>query len=172
MKKILLAALLLVGSIVSASATCTGPAVMHDFPGTSFNMSLGTAADGNCASNVQDANLLAAVQAPLSGVTTAQTSAAASSLVAKASAGSIVSISGAAVSGSYIMVFNLTSPPADGAVTPLKCYGPMAAAGPFVIPWGTGPVLTASVGITIVSSSTGCFTKTATNANFLSVEYQ
>jgi hypothetical protein len=109
---------------------------------------------------------------PVPGVTTAQTGAAASSLVAKASAGSVVSISGSAVSGSFIMIFNATSAPADGAVTPLKCWGPMAAAGPFAFGWGPGPVLTMSTGITVVSSSTGCFTKTATNAAFIAVEYQ
>jgi len=108
----------------------------------------------------------------LAGVTTAQTSAAASSLVAKASAGSVVSISGSAASGSYIMLFNATTAPADGAVTPLKCWGPMAAAGPFVFSWGVGPVLAMSTGATVVSSSTGCFTKTAVNAPFISVEYQ
>jgi hypothetical protein len=37
----------------SASATCTSPATMHDFPGATFLMSLATnAGDGNCASNV------------------------------------------------------------------------------------------------------------------------
>jgi hypothetical protein len=56
MKRILLASALLFGSIASASAACTGPAVMHDFPGTSFNMSLATASDGNCASNTNPAN--------------------------------------------------------------------------------------------------------------------
>lgn len=109
---------------------------------------------------------------PIGGVSTAQTSAAASSLVAKAAAGSVISITGSAVSGSYIMVFDATSAPIDGAVAPLKCWGPMAAAGPFAFSWGAGPILTMSTGITVVSSSTGCFTKTATNANFISVEYQ
>lgn len=110
--------------------------------------------------------------APASGVSQAKTGAAASSLVAKASAGSVMSISGSAANGSYIMLFNATSAPADGAVTPDKCWGPMAAAGPFSLSWGIGPVFTASTGITVVSSSTGCFTKTATNAAFLAVEYQ
>ena len=125
--------------------------------------------------NMTEANsaaILAALQSPIAGVTQAQTGAAASSLVAKASAGSVISISGSAVSGSYIMVFNATSAPGDGAVTPVKCWGPMAAAGPFAFGWGPGPVLTMSTGITVVSSSTGCFTKTATNANFIAVEYQ
>lgn len=109
---------------------------------------------------------------PLVGVSQAQTSSADSSLVAKSSAGSVVSISGSAVSGSYIMLFDATSAPEDGSVTPVKCWGPMAADGPFSFGWGPGPVLTMSTGITVVSSSTGCFTKTATNANFIAVEYQ
>lgn len=50
MKRLFLAFGLLIAGIISASATCTGPAVMHDFPGTSFNFSLGTAGDGGCKS--------------------------------------------------------------------------------------------------------------------------
>lgn len=117
-------------------------------------------------------NPLQTVSAPLAGVSTAQLSSAAGHLTAKASAGSVVSISGSVASGSYVMLFNATTDPADGAVTPLKCYGPTASAGPFVVGWGTGPVLAMSTGITLVLSSTGCFTKTELNAAFLSVEYQ
>jgi hypothetical protein len=112
------------------------------------------------------------VQSVIAGVSQAQTGAAAATLVVKASAGSLVSVSGSAVSGSFIMIFNATSAPADGAVTPTKCWGPMAANGPFSFGWGPGPVLTMSTGIVVVSSSTGCFTKTATNANFIAAEFQ
>ena len=53
MRKLALALIALLGSIASANAACTSPAVMHDFPGTAFNMSLATnAGDGNCASNI------------------------------------------------------------------------------------------------------------------------
>lgn len=52
MKKLALGLAFLIGSVASAAAACTGPAVMHDFPGTSFNMSLATVPDGNCGSNV------------------------------------------------------------------------------------------------------------------------
>jgi len=50
MKRILLALGLLIGSIGGASAACVAPVVMHDFPGSTFNMSVLTAPDGNCAS--------------------------------------------------------------------------------------------------------------------------
>lgn len=52
MKKLALVLAFLIASIAGASAACVGPAVMHDFPGTSFNMSLATVPDGNCGSNV------------------------------------------------------------------------------------------------------------------------
>jgi len=67
MKKILLAAAFLVGSMVSAFAACTGPAVMHDFNGTSFNMSLGAnPSDGNCVSNIPAATPVTPIAAAAS----------------------------------------------------------------------------------------------------------
>lgn len=54
MKKLGLILAFLIGSVASAFAACTGPVVMHDFPGTSFNMSVVQAATGanDCQSNV------------------------------------------------------------------------------------------------------------------------
>jgi hypothetical protein len=52
MKRLALVLTFLIGGIVSAAAACTGPAVMHDFPGTAFNMALGQDPSGGCASNV------------------------------------------------------------------------------------------------------------------------
>ena len=54
MKKLALILAFLIGSIASAFAACVGPVVMHDFPGTSFNMSVVTAPTGanDCQSNV------------------------------------------------------------------------------------------------------------------------
>lgn len=53
MKKLVLILAFLIGSMSSAFAACTGPVVMHDFPGTSFNMSVVTAPTGanDCQSN-------------------------------------------------------------------------------------------------------------------------
>ena len=42
MRKLLLAFGALLLTAANANATCTSPAVMHDFPGTAFNMSLAT----------------------------------------------------------------------------------------------------------------------------------
>lgn len=53
MKKLLLTVTAFLGISGPAFAACTSPAVMHDFPGTSFSMSLATnAGDGNCISNI------------------------------------------------------------------------------------------------------------------------
>jgi hypothetical protein len=54
MKKLALGLVFLIGSMASAFAACTNPVVMHDFPGTSFNMSVVTAPTGanDCQSNV------------------------------------------------------------------------------------------------------------------------
>lgn len=71
----------------------------------------------------------------------------------------------------YIMIYNATSAPVDGAVTPLKCYEmptntyTYTAAFPNPVPFSTG--------IVIGVSTTGCFTKTAsTHAAFISGDYK
>src|SRR5215469_7182465 len=52
MKNLIFGLALWIASAVGAFAVCSPPAVMHDFPGTAFNMSMVTAADGNCASSL------------------------------------------------------------------------------------------------------------------------
>lgn len=108
----------------------------------------------------------------------ASTTALASSLVVKASAGTLYSFSATADStlaptGSsvwYLMIFNATSAPADGAVTPVKCYQVSGAqTGGTFAAGGVGPF---SAGITMVASTTGCFTKTASAHAFMSGDYQ
>lgn len=68
----------------------------------------------------------------------------------------------------WVMIYNLTAAPADGAVTPTKCYalpsGSTGISGAFVAP------ITMSTGIVIGVSTTGCFTKTASTHAFISGE--
>jgi len=65
----------------------------------------------------------------------------------------------------YLMTFNATSVPADGAVTPVECV--IAPANSTVaVTFGSGPPDSYPVGITAVFSSTGCFTKTASATAF------
>lgn len=104
-----------------------------------------------------------------SAPSSAQTTAVASSLTAKTSAGNCYGfnvLSGA--SAGYFMLFNSTSAPADGAVTPFKVYK-MAADTSLGIHWDVPRRF--STGITGVFSTTGPFTKTASATAFIGIDY-
>jgi hypothetical protein len=95
--------------------------------------------------------------------------------VAKASAGNLYSFQVSADStlsaaSWWVMIFNATSLPANGAVTPAKCYAIPAGATGFN---GAFPVPAYfSSGITIGVSTNGCFTLAASVHAFLSAEAQ
>lgn len=114
---------------------------------------------------VSAANPLPVTAAPASAATSANTpvvsGAAEGSKVLKSSAGNLyaLTVSVGATSG-YVMIFDATSAPSDGAVTPKWCV-PVSSNGTngFVaaewgVPWRF------ATGITAVFSTTGCFTKT------------
>ena len=113
------------------------------------------------------------------GVTAAthvQSAALAANLVAKNAAGTLYTfeaIADATLNGAawYIIIYDATSAPADGAVTPAKCYyvpsGQSTFGGTF------GPAGTAfATGITIGVSTTGCFSKTASTHAFIAADIQ
>lgn len=83
----------------------------------------------------------------------------------KGSAGNLYRLNVVAgASAGYIMVFDATAAPADGAVTP-KWVMPIAAnAG---INQGFSPPMRMAVGCTVVFSTTGPFTKTASTTAFI-----
>lgn len=99
-------------------------------------------------------------------VTPVVSTAAEANHVLKAGAGNLygLSVTTGATAG-YILLFNATSAPADGAVAPLFCYS---------IPASTSAGIAYNVpaafstGITASFSSTGCFTKTASATAFFS----
>lgn len=83
--------------------------------------------------------------------------------VYKASAGTVYSVSGYTGAAAWIMLFNATAAPADGAVTPIAwAYAP--AAGSWSINYGVNPA-SFSAGVTACNSSTGPLTKTAVSTN-------
>jgi hypothetical protein len=95
------------------------------------------------------------------GITHIVSSAVESSHVLKSSAGNLYSVvvtTGA--TGGYLLIFNATSAPADGAVTPAACV-PAVANFATSVSYAPGPPSVYSTGITAVFSTTGCFTKTA-----------
>jgi hypothetical protein len=94
--------------------------------------------------------------------------------VIKASAGALYSFevqADATLSAAawWVMIYNATSAPADGAVTPAKCYQiPAGSPGAnFAFP---API-SFSTGIVIGVSTTGCFTKTASAHAFISGDF-
>jgi hypothetical protein len=109
------------------------------------------------------------------GLSTGASSALAANLVVKASAGNLYSFNVSAdstLSGAawWLMIYNATAAPSDGAVTPAKCYAfpsgttGYSAAFPAPVAFGTGIVL----GV----STTGCFTKTASTHAFISGDFK
>ena len=81
-----------------------------------------------------------------------------SSHVLKASAGNLYRLRITSTVGGYLMLFNATSAPADGAVTPQSCT--QVAGGTAEIDHSDVPDRF-STGIVAVFSTTGCFSKTA-----------
>lgn len=124
-------------------------------------------------------NTVAVTNAPsaasTSGLTPTTTSALAANSVIKASAGNLYSFEVSADStlsaaAWWIMIYNATSAPVDGAVTPLKCYAMPSGTTAFVSAFPTP--IAFSTGITIGVSTTGCFTKTASTHAFISGDAQ
>lgn len=107
--------------------------------------------------------------------TTIATSALAANLVVNAAATNLYSFEVAADSTLYaaawwIMIYNATSAPTDGAVTPAKCYAMPVGATSFAAAF-TKPVRF-STGVTIGVSTNGCFTKAASTHAFISADYK
>lgn len=104
-----------------------------------------------------------------SGIVSSVTAAAGGSVIAKASAGNLYGINiVAGASAGFLMIFNSTTVPADGAVTPIKCL-PIAANAGFSVTFN--PPIRLGTGIVAVFSTTGPFTKTISATAFISVDY-
>lgn len=89
-----------------------------------------------------------------------------SALVLKASAGNLYGLNVVAgASAGFVMLFDATSAPGDGAVTPKYCL-PLAANAGLDLNWRSMPMSFAT-GITAVFSTTGCYSKTASATAFI-----
>lgn len=171
------------GSNVRTIRTDAGGRIIVDAPysngGAIVSTGLGVVIRDTVASVsrnlVGEAGGLYVIKAPSSAaaaaITTVASSAVTTGQVIKASAGNLYGfnvVSGA--SAGYVMVFNSTTVPADGAVTPARCL-PLAANTGLDINLRGQPVHF-STGITIVFSTTGCFTKTASATAFIAGDAQ
>lgn len=109
--------------------------------------------------------------AAAAGVTTVASTAVSGGLVIKASPGNLYGfnvVSGA--SAGFVLIFNSTTVPADGAVTPSRCI-PLAANTGIDVNLRGQPTHF-STGIAIVFSTTGCFSKTASATAFIAGDAQ
>ena len=70
----------------------------------------------------------------------------------------------------WIMIYDATSAPGDGAITPLKCYAIPSNTSFFTAAWLT-PIKFVN-GLIIGVSTTGCYTKTASIHAFISGDAQ
>lgn len=108
--------------------------------------------------------VIAPTSVATAGIVPVVSSVAESGHVLKGSAGNLygLTVSIGASSG-YVLLFNATSAPGDGGVTPVWCF-PVTSNGTnggVGVSWLPGPPLNFTTGITAVFSTTGCFTKTA-----------
>lgn len=106
---------------------------------------------------------------------TAATTVLASNLIVKASAGNLYSFNVSvdttlSAAPWWLIFFNSTTLPANGTITPAKCYafpaGTTMYSAAFSIP------VPFTTGITIGVSTTGCFTQTASVHAFISGDYK
>ena len=90
--------------------------------------------------------------------------------VLKASAGTLYSVKVVTTTtAGWLLIFNATSAPADGAVTPIDFY--QVGASTFLdVAWPTP--LAANAGLTVVFSTTGPFTKTGSATAAFSAQVQ
>lgn len=106
----------------------------------------------------------------LGGLTSSQTPAAATN-VAVSGAHNLFGIQVTTTgSAGRAMLFDATALPANGAVTPKKCWS-LAASTTTAISWNTP--ITNATGITVgFSTGADCYTLTAANAEFIGVDYK
>jgi hypothetical protein len=151
------------GSVAGGTAAANSELV-----GGVYNSTLPTLTNGQQASlQLDNSGRLLETRQALAPVVT---SVAASSLVLKSSGGNLMSLAVCAttVSG-YLMLFDATSAPADGTVTPKWVQNVYANAGG-TWSWQNGLVF--ATGIVAVFSTTGPFTKTASATAFIEGQVQ
>lgn len=112
---------------------------------------------------------------PTSGINKASTSVLASSLVVKANPAYLYGFNVSAdstLSGAawWLMIFDATTLPGDGTVTPAKCYAMASGVTSFSASWAV-PIYFPT-GVVIGVSTAGCFSKTASVHAFISGDYQ
>lgn len=105
-------------------------------------------------------------QAPGIGIIPVVTAALTPGLIIKAAPGNLYSVVVTGQTAGFLMTFNATTVPADGAVAPIDCVQ-VPANSTVSANFAPSPPEVFTVGIVAVLSSTGCYVKTALSALFL-----
>jgi hypothetical protein len=150
---------------VTATNTALVTALRPDSPGI---IALGVAADTASVPVV-----LSPSGNATAGITPVVGGSAVSSLVLKASAGSLYNVYAECTAACWLMVFNSTTAPSNGATTAGVASGnmvecvPIASGGTGSINYNSGPPEVFSVGMTAAISSTTCATLTLATTGFI-----
>lgn len=160
------------GAYNSSPLTCTSG--QFCFLQTDINGNLKTVSSGT-PSGTQDV-IVNPTSVASKALTPTTSSALVANLVIKGSAGNFYGFEVSADSTLsaapwWILVFDATTAPVDGAVTPKKCYAMPSSTNSAAYSWGTIPIVF-TTGIVVSVSTTGCFTKTASTHAFISGEAQ
>lgn len=165
-------------NVVSVQGVVGGTALPASQSGT-WNIGTVTTVTNPVGVKGLDGSTISSASNPVSTIsgalTQVSTSALAANLVVSAGGANLWSFDVAAdatlsAAPWWIFVFNNTSAPADGAVTPAKCYALPAGATSFTGGFPSG--IAFSTGITISVSSTGCFSKTSSTHAFISGDFR
>jgi hypothetical protein len=155
--------------LVAARAFASCPATITTQP-PSTTLSFGCNEDGS--SNYELGSVPTPTSSSTFGIAPTETSSVGSNLVAKASAGNLYGFMVATGSTSgCVMVFNATSLPGNGTVTPVLVPLPVAANSFVSFNAGSVPVYL-STGITIGFSSTCGYTLTASSTAAISAQVE
>jgi hypothetical protein len=173
LRKLLATALLCFAGMVGTAYAQTSPVILPSGCGSAnFNVGIGyltTDSTGKLCATVGPTS------SATSGLAPASSAALASSQVVCSAACNLYGLEVSAdstLSGAawWIMVFNAASAPGDGAITPAKCFAMASGATNYTVSWPTP--IRFSTGVTVVASTTGCFTKTASAHAFISGDAQ
>ena len=154
------------GNLATLAGTVATGKVKVDPSGVTSPVSLASLPTLAAGTNAIGGTYAAPTASSSFGIAPGSSSALEASHVLKASAGNLYSLYVMTTSvGGYLMTFNATSAPADGAVTPVECIQILANSAA-AISWDGAPPDYYSTGIVVVFSSTGPFTKTASATAF------
>lgn len=103
--------------------------------------------------------------APSIAIVPTVTTAISTGFIIKTSPGNLYYLSTTVQTQGFLMTFDATTVPADGAVTPKNCLFTSGTSGA-TLNLQVGPPESYANGIVAALSSTGCFTKTGINALF------